>query len=354
MTLTRSIAVLCLAGLVPAGASAQVAPIPPVPPPAPRHSAWLERYQDGRVGPEQTETWTRTFKVGPDGSLDINNLAGDVVVTGGPGEEIRVDATKRVRARDAAAAKQLLSDLTIDAVENSGRVEIRTLYPRGHDISAEVSYTVQVPTTVAVSVHTVSGDIRAGKLKGEARLESVSGDILGNGLAQVARLKSVSGDIEVNDAAAVETFAAGTVSGSLLTRRIKARSMDVQTVSGDVRLEDVACERAQVRSVSGDVEYEGPLARSGRYEFTSHSGDLRVAIAGSTGFELSASTFSGDIRSELPGFKPVANESDRPGTREIRATIGDGSALLLVKTFSGDLVIAGATPAKAREKAKQD
>jgi DUF4097 and DUF4098 domain-containing protein YvlB len=349
MTLTtRTLTLVCLAGLVPAGAAAQGLPVPV---PAAAHATWFERYQDSRHGPEQTETWSRTFKVGPNGSLDLTNLAGEVVVTGGPGEEIRVDATKRVRARDAAAAKQLLSSLTIDAVENGGRVEVRTVYPRTHDISAEVDFTVQLPATAALSVHTVSGDIRVSKVKGEARLESVSGNIVASEMAKVARLKSVSGDVEISDGGAADSFAAGTVSGSLLTRRIKARAMDIQTVSGDVTLEDVTCDRAQVRSVSGDVEYDGPLSKGGRYEFTSHSGDLRVAIAGSTGFEITANTFSGEVRSELPSLKISSNENDLPGNHEVRATIGDGSALLVVKTFSGDLVVTG--PAKAKDKDKR-
>jgi DUF4097 and DUF4098 domain-containing protein YvlB len=206
-----------------------------------------------------------------------------------------------------------------------------------------VDYTVQVPIGTSVSIHTVSGDIHASKLKGEARLESVSGNIEANGLWQVSRLKSVSGDVTLTDGGAVDAFAAGTVSGSLITRRVKARSMDVQTVSGDVTLDDVACEKAQVRSVSGDVEYDGPFAKGGRYEFVSHSGDLRVAVLGGAGFELTANTFSGDFRSELPGLNPPnRGDDDMPGNHEVRATIGDGSALVIVKTFSGDLLVTGA------------
>ena len=208
-----------------------------------------------------------------------------------------------------------------------------------------------MPLGTAVSVHTVSGDIQASKLKGEARLESVSGNIEGDGLWQVARLKSVSGDVQLTDGGASDALVAGTVSGNLLARRVKARSMDVQTVSGDVTLEDVACERAQVRSVSGDVQYDGPFSKGGRYEFVSHSGDLRVAVSGGAGFEITANTFSGEVRSELPGFSPASNRDDLPGNKEVRATIGDGSALVVVKTFSGDLLVTGP---QAKGKGRKD
>ena len=348
MTATRLLAACCLTMFAPAGAWAQV---PLARAHAVADSAWFERYQDSHAGPEQTESWSRVFKVGPAGSLDLSNLSGEVEVTGGPGDGIRVDATKRVRAHDANAAKQMLAALTIEAVENGGRVEMNTEYPRGRDISAEVEFTVQVPLGTTVSVHTVSGDIRASKLKGETRLESVSGNIEGVGLWQVARLKSVSGDVDLTDGGALDAFVAGTVSGNLMTRRVKARSMDVQTVSGDVTLDDVACERAQVRSVSGDVEYDGPFSKGGRYEFVSHSGDLRVAVSGGAGFEITANTFSGEVRSELPGFSPASNHDDMPGNKEVRATIGDGSALVVVKTFSGDLLVTGP---RAKGKGKKE
>ena len=64
-------------------------------------ATWLDRYQDSRQGPEQIDKSSQTFKVGADGSLDLTGISGDVRVTGGSGNEIRVEATKRVRHRDA-------------------------------------------------------------------------------------------------------------------------------------------------------------------------------------------------------------------------------------------------------------
>ncbi len=71
----------------PAGAAGSAGQdgVPPALPaagvPAPERVAWFAKFQDARSGPESTETITRTFKVGPNGSLDIFNLAGPIVVT---------------------------------------------------------------------------------------------------------------------------------------------------------------------------------------------------------------------------------------------------------------------------------
>ena len=66
-------------------------------------AGWFERYQESRQGPEQIDKVSQTFKVGADGALDLSHIAGDVRVTGGSGNEIKVEATKRVRHRDAGA-----------------------------------------------------------------------------------------------------------------------------------------------------------------------------------------------------------------------------------------------------------
>ena len=321
----------------PAGAAAEATRL------ARTNEAWVERYQEARHGPETTDQWSRTFKVGANGSLDVSNISGEIVVVGGGGSEIRVDATKRVRTRKGNARDQL-EDLRIEATETAGRVEIRTFYPRSHNMEGEVDFNVQVPSTISVAAHSVSGNIRVSKVRGEVRIESVSGMVTAVDTPQLTRIKSVSGDVEITDVGSADALSAGSVSGTITTRRIKARSIDAQTVSGDLVLTDVVCDRAQVRSVSGNVEFGGPLVKSGRYELNSHSGDVRVVVLGGSGFELTANTFSGELRSELPFVKSSGggDHEDFPGmpkNRELRGTVGDGSALLIVKTFSGDLTV---------------
>jgi DUF4097 and DUF4098 domain-containing protein YvlB len=308
--------------------------------------AWLARYEEERSGPEESEQWSRTFKVGPDGSIDLSNLSGNVTVTGGAGSEIRIEATKRVRAKDPEGARRQLSSLGIEATERAGRVDVRTYYPRGNNIQAEIDFVVHVPDKAGVTIHTVSGDIDVERVKGEVRVESVSGNLKAVDTPQLSRAKTVSGDLSISGALSADALTLGTISGDLVATRVKTRSIDLQTVSGDLRLEDVSCERAQVRSVSGDVTFSGPLAKSGRYEFVSHSGDVRVSVGASSGFELAANSFSGDIRSELKldGMSGGRGEHDMdipgvPKSREVRGTYGDGSAVLIVKTFSGSVVV---------------
>ena len=93
-------------------------------------AGWLERYTEARQGPETVEKVTQTFKVGPDGSLVLTGISGEVKVTGGDGTEIRVEATKRVRHRNPADAERMLGELRIDFNQFNSRVEVRTVYAR--------------------------------------------------------------------------------------------------------------------------------------------------------------------------------------------------------------------------------
>ena len=58
-------------------------------------------------------------------------------------------------------------------------------------------------------------------------------------------------------------------------------------------------------------------------------------LAGSTGFELEANSFSGNIHSDLP----IKLQGDIGRRRSMQGVYGDGSAVLSVTTFSGSVVI---------------
>ncbi len=335
-----------LAGAVPAGAAVTLRGI--LGEDGPR-TGWFERYQDSRQGPETTDRVLQTFKVGADGALDLTGISGDVRVTGGAGSEIRVEATKRVRHRSADQAKRLLADLRVEMTNVNGRVEVRTLYPRRgsygeRGISASVDYVVAVPAGASVAVKSISGDVVVSGVRGEVRAETVSGDVNVDSSTNVAVAKTVSGDVTARDIGGATTLVLGTVSGSVIASGLKVRALEAGSVSGNVRLSGMQVERVEARSVSGSIEFDAPLVKAGRYEFTTHSGNVRVVISGNTGFELDADTFSGSVRSDVPvTLRSVGRDTrDRrraTSNRTIQGSYGDASAILSVRSHSGSVVI---------------
>ena len=80
----------------------------------------------GPQGPEVTENFSRTARLERNGTFDLQNIAGRIVVTGGGGNDVRIDAVKRVRGRDDDDARRLLQEIQIDVREQSNRIEVRT------------------------------------------------------------------------------------------------------------------------------------------------------------------------------------------------------------------------------------
>ena len=276
-----------------------------------------------------------SYKVGDGGSLRLANIAGNVIVTGSGGGEMTIEAVSRGRGRTEAEALQRRDDVQVDMRQTGNRVEVDTIHKRGS--RAWVEYTVSVPAGTTLDIKSVAGDIKVANVRGEVRAESVSGTVVAASLVRIAVLKSVSGNVQVTDSSSEGEAALGSVSGSVTAQGFKSRSADVGTVSGDVMLKGCTCGQARVNSVSGTITYTGKLEKQGRYEFKSHSGDIKIAT--SDGFDIEASTFSGSVKPEVGLVMRSGDSGERRMGRSIKGTVGGGGAYVEARTFSGSIYL---------------
>lgn len=345
-TIAFSIAALALAGSS-ATADAQALPEPiRVVTRSVSSLPHVAMYQRG--GEEQTDRQTRSFKVGDRGDVDVSNIAGDVTITRGSGSEVTIETIKRSRSRSADEAKEMLAAVQVEVSERNGHIEVRTQYPGARDgsrgsgrrnINVSVDINITAPATTRVVARSISGDMKATDIRGELSLETISGNVTISGANRVANAKTLSGDVTITETQSDGTVDANSVSGNVNLRKVRARAVDLGSVSGNIIVQDVECERADLHSFSGDVEYGGSLAKNGRYDMKSHSGNIRLALAGNTGFEVEASTFSGSVRSDLPLQGGAERASDSGRRRSLRGTYGDGSAVIAITAFSGNVII---------------
>ncbi len=289
---------------------------------------------------EEDQThFSKSFDIGPDGSFTLSNVSGDIKIQGGSGNVVEVRAVKEVRrARSSDDARRQLERVEIEVSHTGNRLRIGTHYDRGdHDQDTKVSvvFDVTVPFGTEVNVKSVSGDVEVANVKGELRAESVSGEVTARSVERLVAARSVSGSVEVQSAKGSRDLEISSVSGDVQVDGLEAVRANLSTVSGDVEITDAVCERANLSTVSGDVRYVGKLAPSGRYEFKSHSGDVRIVIPGDTGFEIDAESFSGEIESDFP----LTVHSIRGERRKLSGVYGDGSAIIEATTFSGDVTI---------------
>ena len=325
--------------------------VPPVPPVAPRtppeerareRQVWRDAQQERERerGWVDAETIVRQFKGGDGITLDLLNMLGDVVVVGGgKGREGRLSIVRRVQGR-GPEAEQLLKTFEVDVDEHANRVAVRTSMPkpaqppsRGFRIRLRTDYEIALPPGTALELKNMQGNVRLTNLGGDVRVEAMAGDVVGESLSRVIMLRSMSGDVMLSRSVVQGDANLQSVSGNVIASGVKAGSLTMGTVSGNVQVKESSSERALLRTVSGDIEFASVPRKAGRYELKSHAGDIFVFTGGGGGFEFEANTFKGDVKTDVPTQPAVA------GSRQVRGTVGDGSAFFDLTTFTGDIKV---------------
>ncbi|MBN1223296.1 MAG: DUF4097 family beta strand repeat protein [Candidatus Aminicenantes bacterium] len=298
------------------------------------------------------EKFEKTVSLAKDGKVYLKNISGDIQVMTWGKDEVKIDALKISRASSMDRAKENADKVKIEITEESGVLRIETDYPKMNfgNLNVSVDFKVTIPDHASADINSVSGDIRIEKAGGATKAESVSGDVNLEDIGGTLRGKSVSGDVNVRGAAkgadinsvsgdvavydVVGDADLKTVSGEITAARIKG-SIEAESVSGDVELTDVSdAGVVKAKALSGEVIYLGTINRDGRYEFKSHSGDIRLTIPGSSAFDLEAKTFSGDIDSEFE-----MTISGKLSRKSIKGSVNGGGAVVELNTFSGDVLL---------------
>jgi DUF4097 and DUF4098 domain-containing protein YvlB len=266
-------------------------------------------------------------RTGATADVDLSLVSGPITVTTWDRPEVRVRGQSR----------------TPMYFEHRGG-SVRVWLERGRhrrDGDDEQRLEVVVPVNSTVEANSVSGDVRVAGVRGEVNAQTVSGDAEVRGAARRTKVSSVSGDVV--GVGLGDDVRANSVSGDVTLDDVGAE-VEAETVSGEVQLRrSPRARRVRAQSVSGELSYDGGIARDGRYEFTSHSGEIRLAMPADVGASLALRTFSGSIDSAFPlTMQPASDGRTRSltgghGDRRMEFTLGQGGARITAETFSGTI-----------------
>jgi DUF4097 and DUF4098 domain-containing protein YvlB len=303
--------------------------------------------QSNRFQHSQTDRETRRFNVGPSGQLDLETLSGDVTVRRGSGREIVVEIIREARGTSDATVKEGLAEVRAVSEERGGRVTVKTVYPsrRGRsEYSVNVGYTVTAPSGTRISTRSISGDVTVDGIDGELTVNCTSGDVKITDAPRLTSVSTASGDVTLTNVGAEGLLEASTLSGEIVVTGVKARRLTLGAISGTVTARGVDAGDVKLSSVADDVVFEGGLTPRGRYEFSTHSGDIQVTLDSRTGFSFDGSSFSGGVRSDLTlqGSRTETRTASRRRTelnRSLSGTFGDGSAVITASTFTGTITL---------------
>lgn len=293
------------------------------------------------AGAQQTGPWRidTTVTLARGGTVDLSLVSGDITVTAGTGDQVRVRGMSErvpfVFERSTSAVRVRLENSNCDGKRG-----------RHDDCNGEERLEVSVPTGTRVIGNSVSGTVRVRGVNGEIEAQSVSGDVEVDGAQRRADLHSVSGD--VTGRSLQGNVRAQSVSGDVELQSVTGE-VNAESVSGDVTLRGMRSDRVEVETVSGEVLYDGSFSRDGRYDFKSHSGDVRLVMPADAAASLEVRTFSGDIDSDFQMTLDAGSDAGRHRDRNMSFKLNGGGARITAETFSGTVNLERAGARSNRE-----
>jgi DUF4097 and DUF4098 domain-containing protein YvlB len=254
------------------------------------------------------------------GSVSISCPGGDVKVTGTDRNQIVVHArTERGTIRFTSSG-------------TTARLE-----PANGRGCSDANFDVSVPAGVRLTASTWSGSLTVHGVHGEIEAHAQSGDIEVRDAGDRLEVETLSGDVDVQGVRG--DVAIHTLSGDVTLERAAA-GVEVETVSGDIELGSTTSRQVRTNSTSGDLTFSGTVVDGGRYEFQTHSGELRLELPDNVGAQLTLSTFSGEIESAFP-ITLIAGDHGigSAQAKKMNFSLGKGTARIIAETFSGDVTL---------------
>ena len=286
----------------------------------------------------------KSMSLGSITNVTIENLRGEVTITGTSGDTVSVMGELDDKAEGFTFEK------------SGSRIIIKVEVPQGNhngwgnngsELSIEIPQHVRVnfkgvSSDINISkfshgseIQTVSGDINAKYLQQQIELATVSGNIESNNLAGKIRLSSVSGDIHDRNSSGRAHFK--TISGSLSSSS-SANEISANTVSGDIDLRLADIDELIVSTVSGEFNSQLSLNDNGLLKMSSVSGDLSVAFKNKVQASLNLkANAGGDIINRLSSAK--AKKAKYGPSSKLSFETGKASASVRASTVSGNIEI---------------
>jgi len=254
----------------------------------------------------------------------------DTTVTARQGQRLVVDLyggeiDVKTWARNAVRLEADPSSRTTVELSTTGDIEVRTEGRRGPPSAVDLQLTV--PAWMGLDLSGVYSDVTVHGTRGPINVETVQGEVDVTGGVGLISLRSVQGSVRLKGAkgridvnSVNEDVHVSDASGEIVA----------ETVNGEIVLERVDATSLEATTVNGDVGYDGPIRNGGRYNLSSHNGDVTIAMAESSSATVSVNTFNGEFESEFP----VTLRETRKGKR-FSFTVGGGSAQVSLESFQG-------------------
>ncbi|HEY0321977.1 MAG TPA: DUF4097 family beta strand repeat-containing protein [Pyrinomonadaceae bacterium] len=284
---------------------------------------------------EQGEQMERTIPASQNVVLSVCMASGEIQVHGWDRPEVKVTATN-VRQLELQGGGLNPSQRVEVLASNRSRTAIEE--PLAADCHASSDLEINVPRGATVVVKLRNGNIEVSQVA-VARIENTSGDISISKVTNGVEAVTISGDLDLTDSGGRVRLR--TVGGDIDATNIKSvepgDDFNASSTGGDIDIVAVSLSSVSASTTSGMITLTGQLARRGKYELNTFSGDIELNISQDSAFRINARAPQGSITTDF-AIKS-ANDTDSQNLLEsgiLTGTYGSGDwASLTVHSFSG-------------------
>jgi len=312
-----------------------------------------------REGNRYVRTVTKTFEVGPGGTLDIQTSGGPIHVVGSDRQSIEIEETIGIRSRDRDDAASAIREAAVEYEVSGTTLVVRTPRDRFRR-SVMWEFDVRVPRRFTVNAATSGGPVTVEQIEGAVDARTSGGPITASDITGPADVRTSGGPIDLTNVSGSAT--ASTAGGPIRAERIGGR-LEAKTAGGPIEVRDVG-DDARVKTSGGGIQAENvrgdleAVTSGGDIEVVDVGGSLRAVTSGgdvdlaSIGGAVEARTSGGDIEGqdfggrvtaetragdiELTGVAAGIDAQTAVGDIEVEMT-GTGSEMSMFDTSHGDV-----------------
>jgi DUF4097 and DUF4098 domain-containing protein YvlB len=169
------------------------------------------------------EEFHQSYQLSPQGRVQLDNINGNVRVTGWDKNEVKVDAVKWAYTRERLDEAQIVVEPGADAIR------VYTKYPERNQTfnndsdarlnnPATVEYTLFVPRNARIDgIEVINGNLSVEGLTNDVHAGSINGNVSALGLLGEAKISTVNGNLEAsfNQLSAAKSISLTSVNGNL-------------------------------------------------------------------------------------------------------------------------------------------
>ena len=297
------------------------------------------------IGPAENGVFDRTLSVSGPIRLDLSDASGDIRITGGASNQVKIHAEVHARGWLFQDARKVLNEVVSHPPIEQAADTIRIGKDFNGFRNVSIDYVIGVPNLTEVDTSVASGSVNVSKIHGPVKVDSASGAIRIEHVDRSVQINSASGSISATDLG--EDLRVSSASGSVTATNIKG-DVRVHSLSGSTEINhpggrvtaDTASGSIEVRgagndvksnSASGTITVQGNPSGESYWSLKTASGRINISVPSNSAFYLTAQAVSGEIRTGIP----IVIEEQ--GKHSLRARVGQGGGRVEIHTASGEI-----------------